>query len=62
MQILTKFLFSSVVNQSCPECQLKVVVADQIADWENLSKKQTKPGKINQKLGSEKKDKLPPNF
>ena len=31
-------LFSSVVDQSCPECQLKVVVPDQIADWENLGK------------------------
>ena len=33
-----KFLFSSVVDQSCSECQLKVVVPDQTADWENLSK------------------------
>ena len=58
MQILTIRLFSSVVNQSCPECQLKVIVPDQTADWENLGKKQTKPGKINRKLGSEKQDKF----
>ena len=38
MQILTMFLFSSAVDQSCPECQLKVVVPDQTADWENLGK------------------------
>ena len=45
MQILMKFLFSSVVDQSCPECQLKVVVPDQIADWENLGKSKRSPEK-----------------
>ena len=35
ISILTTFLFGSVVDQSCLECLLKVVVPDQAAKSEN---------------------------